>query len=150
MASSNTKSLTLLIVIQAVLMAIAAYLISKMSFIGRLGINWFYQEYSLFKSPLKTGLLLFVIQMVLLGVQWFMNKRYDRKIANIVSSVLLIVALLGLYATYQDFQNTFSHKILNEKFHVGFYLFWLGWLSTCFYFLFGVRPTPPPFNVSEV
>jgi uncharacterized membrane protein YsdA (DUF1294 family) len=150
MAAPKAKSLTFLIVFQALLMALAGYLISKMSFIGRLGINWFYQEYGIFKSATKTAILLFVIQLVLLFIQWLINKRYDRKIANIVSSVLLIVALAGLFATYNDFQNTFSHKLLNEKFHVGFYLFWLGWISTCLYFMFGVRHSPPPFNVPEV
>lgn len=150
MPAPAAKSLTFLVVFQALLMALAGYLISKMSFIGRLGINWFYQEYSIFKSATKSAILLFIIQMVLLFVQWLMNKRYDRKIANIVSSVLLIVALAGLFATYNDFQNTISHKLLNEKFHVGFYLFWLGWISTCLYFMFGVRHTSPPFNVPEV
>lgn len=150
MANPSNKSLSLLVLFQVILMTIAGYLISKMSLIGRLGIDFFYSEYKVFKSAWKTALLLFVIQMVLLFVQWIVNKRYDRKIANIVSSILLIVALLGLFATYNDFQNTLSHKLLKEKFHLGFYIFWLGWISTSLYFMFGVRKTPPPFIMPEV
>lgn len=150
MASSNPKSLSLLVLFQAILMAIAGYLISKISLIGKIGINLFYSEYSIFKSAWKTTLLLFIIQLVLIGIQWIVNKRYDRKIANILSWTLLIVALVGLFATYNDFQNTFSHRLLKEKFHLGFYLFWLGWISTSLYFIFGVRKTPPPFIMPEV
>lgn len=150
MPNKSPRSLPLLVVFQAILMGIAGYLISEISFIGRVGINFFYKEYSIFKSAPKTAILFFVIQLVLIGIQWIMNRRYDRKIANIVSGILLVVALLGLYATYNDFQHTLSHRLLKEKFHLGFYLFWLGWISTCVYFMYGVRKTPPPFEMPEV
>ena len=117
-------------------MLLAGWLISKMSWVGRAGINLMYKEYSIFKSWWKTALLLFVIQMVLLFLQDVVRKKYSRPIANIASIVLLVTALGGLFATYSDFNNNFSHRLLKEKFHLGFYLFWLGWISTCLYYIF--------------
>jgi len=117
-------------------MVLAGWLISKISWIGRAGINLVYKEYSIFKSWWKTALLLFVIQMVLLLLQNVIRKKYSRPIANIASIVLLVTALGGLFATYSDFNNNFSHRLLKEKFHLGFYLFWLGWISTCLYYIF--------------
>ena len=134
MASKNVK--LFLILFQAVLMLLAGWLISNISWIGRVGINLMYKEYSIFKSWWKTALLLFAIQMVLLLLQNIIRKKYSRPVANIASIVLLIAALAGLAATYNDFQHTFSHRILKEKFHLGFYLFWIGWISTCLYYLF--------------
>lgn len=125
-----------LILFQALLMLLAGWLISKMSWIGRTGINLMYKEYSIFKSWWKTALLLFVIQLVLLFLQDVIRKKYSRPIANIASIVLLVTALGGLFATYSDFNNNFSHRLLKEKFHLGFYLFWLGWISTCLYYIF--------------
>jgi Mn2+/Fe2+ NRAMP family transporter len=150
MAAARAKSLPYLVLFQALLMAVAGYLISRMSFIGRIGINLFYKEYAVFKSAPKTAVLLFLIQGVLMLVQWLVHRRYDRKIANIVSVVLLVVALIGLFATYQDFQHTLSHRLLKERFHLGFYLFWIGWIGTCLYFMYGVRHTQPPFEMPEV
>lgn len=129
-----------IILLQAILSLVSGYLISKMSFIGRLGINLFHSEYKIFKSWWQTALLLFGIQMLVFGIQWFVKKRKDNKTALITSIGLLCISLLGLYATYHDFQHTFTHKLLKEKFHLGFYLFWLSWLGSCLYFL--SRPTP--------
>jgi len=43
-----------------------------------------------------------------------------------------------LYATFHDFTTNFTHKLLHEKSHVGFYLFWLTWIGSSIYFL--VKP----------
>jgi hypothetical protein len=134
MASKNTKPF--LILFQALLMLLAGWLVSHISWIGRVGINLMYKEYSIFKSWWKTALLFFAIQMVLLFLQNVVHKKYSRSVANIASIVLLTTALIGLFATYSDFNNNFSHRILKEKFHLGFYLFWLGWISTCLYYIF--------------
>ena len=116
-------------------MLLAGWLISKISWIGRVGINLMYKEYSIFKSWWKTALLLFAIQMVLLLLQHIVHKKYSRAVANIASVVLLIAGIGGLAATYSDFQHTFSHKLLKERFHLGFYLFWIGWICTCLYYI---------------
>jgi hydrogenase-4 membrane subunit HyfE len=48
--------------------------------------------------------------------------------AIIVHVVFILLALVGLYFTYSDFQHTTTHRWLKERFHIGAYLFWLGWI----------------------
>lgn len=127
------KPVRFIILLQAILSLLSGYLISNMSFIGRLGINLFYSEYTIFKSWWQTALMLFIIQIVVFIVQLFVKKRKGGKIGFRLSLVLLLGALIGLYATYHDFQHTFSHKLLKEKFHLGFYLFWLTWIGSCLF-----------------
>jgi len=129
------KRIQFIILLQAIFSMLSGYLISKMSFLGRLGINLFYNEYKIFKSWWQTALVLFTIQMLVLGIQWFVKNSKSNSASLITSGILLCISLVGLYATYYDFQHTFSHKLLREKFHLGFYLFWLCWLGSCLYFL---------------
>lgn len=127
------KATRFIFLLQVVLSLLSGYLISKMSFIGRLGINLFYSEYTIFKSWWQTALLLFTIQLLIFGVQLFIKKRKGNKLAYRFSLGLLLIALIGLYVTYHDFQHTFSHRLLKEKFHLGFYLFWLTWIGSSLY-----------------
>lgn len=127
------KPTQFIILLQAFFSLIAGFLISKMSFIGKLGINLFYSEYTIFKTWWQIGSLLFAIQLLVFGFQLLVKKRKGGKIAFRLSLILLLVALIGLYATYHDFQHTFSHKLLKEKFHLGFYLFWLTWIGGCLF-----------------
>ncbi len=127
------KAVRFIILLQAVLALLSGYLISKMSLIGRIGINLMYGEYAIFKSWWQTALLFFGIQLLLLGTQFFVKKRRGNKLAFRLSLALLVIALIGLYVSYNDFQHTFSHKLLKEKFHLGFYLFWITWIGSCLF-----------------
>jgi len=65
----------------------------------------------------------------------------------LASGGLLVAGVLGLVITYYDFQHTYSHRLLKERFHLGFYLFWLGWMGTCVFFLVtgnGKKPGQQP------
>ena len=76
------KNLSILTLIQALLSLVSGILISKMSFIGKIGVSTFYSQYAVFKTWWKTAL-----------------------------------------------------KVMKFSFHAGFYLFWITWFITCFYFL---------------
>lgn len=132
-ATSNGKAI--LIGVQAFLCLLEAYLISKISLIGKIGIAMFYKQYRFLRSGWKTFLLLFAVQLLLIGVLHQAKKRLPARKANYAAAIFLILAILGLWGTYYDFQYTFSHRLLKEKFHLGFYLFWLGWMGTCVYYL---------------
>lgn len=125
------RTLLYLSAFQAILSAVAAYLISKMSFFGKMGISLFYKEYKILKSPVETGLAIFFVEMavvVLLFVFWrFVSKRST----NILAMVLLLISVIGLAYTIYDFTYEFSHKILKSKFHIGFYLIWIGIMISC-------------------
>lgn len=137
MATSNGKAI--LIGVQAFLCILEAYLISKISLIGKIGIAMFYKQYRFLRSGWKTFLLLFGIQLLLILLLHLAKKRLPARKANYTAAVFLILAIMGLWGTYYDFQYTFSHRLLKEKFHLGFYLFWLGWMGSCVYYL-AVKP----------
>lgn len=135
--------------VDAVLALVAGVLISKMSFIGRMGINIAYKEYTIFKSWWQTALAMFAIQALLLAVQWLASRRLARNVNLAVLLSLLAIGVIGLYITYHDFNHTFSHRLLNEKFHLGFYLFWIMWLMGNMYFLTINRGIPASTKIQQ-
>jgi hypothetical protein len=135
--------LSILIFTQVLLCLLETYLVSKISFIGKVGIAIVHREYSLLRSGWKTFLLLFSIQVVIIITLTIIEKKYPKKIAIIVSSAILLLGLIGLYVTFQDFLHTYTHRLLKERFHAAFYLFWLSWVSTCLYFIMLLNKRKP-------
>jgi hydrogenase-4 membrane subunit HyfE len=101
---------------------------SKASLIGRLGMTYVYKEYGFLKWWWKGALAVFVVWMVLLILQLLVEKKLSKQKAIIVHVVFVLLALVGLYFTYSDFQHTTTHRWLKERFHIGAYIFWLGWI----------------------
>jgi hypothetical protein len=124
----NAKRISLLVVFLAALASLSGYLMSKASFVGRLGMTYVYKEYRFLKTWWKGALAVFVVWMILLLIQYIVEKKLSKQKAIIVHVVFILLALVGLYFTYSDFQNTTSHRWLKERFHIGAYLFWLGWI----------------------
>ena len=141
---SPNRRLHILILSQLLFCWLETYLISRISWIGKVGIATFYQQYALLRSFWKTWLLLSILQMVLILVLYFMGKRSTKKMTNLVSTILLVTGLLGLVLFFQDFLHTYGHRLLKERFHLGFYFFWIGWMATCLFFLFSNRTKPFP------
>jgi hypothetical protein len=127
-AAMNAKRISLLVVFLAALASLSGYLMSKASFVGRLGMTYVYKEYRFLKTWWKGALAVFVVWMILLLIQYIVEKKLSKQKAIIVHVVFILLALVGLYFTYSDFQNTTSHRWLKERFHIGAYLFWLGWI----------------------
>lgn len=127
-AAMNAKRVSLLVVFLTALASLSGYLMSKASFIGRLGMTYVYKEYRFLKTWWKGALAVFVIWMVLLLLQTMIEKKLSKTKAIAVHVVFILLALVGLYFTYSDFQHTTSHRWLKERFHIGAYLFWLGWI----------------------
>lgn len=127
-AAMNAKRISLLVVFLAALASLSGYLMSKASFIGRLGMTYVYKEYRFLKTWWKGALAVFVVWMILLVIQYIVERKLSKQKAIIVHVVFILLALIGLYFTYSDFQNTTSHRWLKERFHIGAYLFWLGWI----------------------
>jgi hypothetical protein len=124
----NTKRTSLLVVFLAALASLSGYLMSKASFVGRLGMTFVYKEYRFLKTWWKGALAVFLVWMLLLVIQYIVERKLSKQKAVIVHVIFILLALVGLYFTYCDFQNTTSHRWLKERFHIGAYLFWLGWI----------------------
>ena len=128
------KNITILALFQALSSVISSILISNMSFIGRIGVSTMYRQYLIFKTWWKTALLLFVIQLILIVILYAARK-LNFKLGRMLALLFLFVGIVGTYFTYIDFTTT-NHKMMKISFHSGFYLFWISWFITCFYFLF--------------
>lgn len=141
------RLLIILLVAQALLTLLETYLISKVSFIGKIGIAIIHREYQLLRSPWKTFLLLYCLQLIVVFVLTTIRKRNSNKRLLFSAAIIIVIALLGLFATFHDFQNTYSHRLLKERFHLGFYLFWFAMITTGIFFILNPKPeaelTPP-------
>lgn len=125
-----------LILFLAVISVISGYLMSKASFIGKAGMSLFYREYNFLKTWWKGGLLVFISLLLLFIIQGFIQKKCEARKARTIQMLACIFAIVGLYFTYSDFRHTLSHRLLGERFHLGAYLFWFGWvIISCFYLL---------------
>ncbi|MBS1774294.1 MAG: hypothetical protein JST82_15665 [Bacteroidetes bacterium] len=128
------KKSIFILTLLAILATISGYMLHKVSWVGRLGINLFYDEYQIFKSWWKSALLVYGIYLILYFFHWLINKKSSNAVLAHVLAIL--IAICGLYYTYNDFRHDWSHKIAGERFHIGFYLFWMGWIVISLFFIF--------------
>jgi hypothetical protein len=123
------KHNTIYISVIALLSILAGYLLSSISLVGRVGIGLFYKEYRFLKTWWKGALLIFIVWLFLSIIHHILHKKVSKRRYNIISAISLIIAVAGLYFSYSDFSHTLSHRWLGERFHLGVYLFWLGWMG---------------------
>ena len=113
---------------------IAGWTLSKATIVGKVGIHFLHREYAFLNSWWKGALFVWGVWIILEIIQYMAWKRSRRNINLAVQAVFISLALLGLYFTYLDFR-TFSHGILGERFHIGGYLFWIGWCIISIFFI---------------
>lgn len=129
------KRSVLFIAILAVMSVITGYMMSSISWIGRIGMSIFYKEYGFLKVWWQAAIVVFFVWLIIFAAHSMIKKRVSKASALAGNLISMIVAIGGLYFTYSDFRNDFSHGLMGEPFHIGFYLFWLGWISISLYFL---------------
>lgn len=117
------------------LSAICGYLLSKPSLTGKVGITLFYKEYGFLKTWWQGGLVVFIVLLLVFGLQAWAEQKLLKPKARVVFISFLVAAFAGFYATYFDFKHTTTHRWLGQQFHLGAYLFWGGWIITCIFFL---------------
>lgn len=112
---------------------LSGIMISKMSFIGKVGITIIYNEYTILKSWWKTALLLFAIQAIIFVVLSVWKMKTTKRLKQLLLPfIFLSIGIIGLIYTYYDFTET-SHRLLKKTFHFGFYIFWLTWFGNCIF-----------------
>lgn len=112
----------------AALALLSGYLMSKASLIGRLGMTFIFEEYAFLKIWWQGALAVFAAWMFLLLIQSTISMKISRQKARFIHFSFIVLALVGLYFTFTDFQTTTTHRWLKERFHLGAYLFWFGWI----------------------
>lgn len=123
------------------LAVLAGYLLSKINLIGRAGIALFYNEYRFFKTWWKGALAVYVIWLLLFWLHGFLEKKLARSQATLLHLAALVIAVIGLFFTYDNFRHDVTHRVIGERFHLGFYLFWAGWMLISLFYLFQSRAT---------
>lgn len=129
------KPNSIFVLVLALFSMIDGYLLSAISFVGRAGISLFYTEYSFLKTWWKGALLVFIVWLVLFIIQSMISNKASKTTAKIIEAISIVIAVAGLCLSYADFRNSISHRWLGERFHLGVYLFWVGWISIASYLL---------------
>ncbi|MFT3904648.1 MAG: cytochrome d ubiquinol oxidase subunit II [Niabella sp.] len=120
------RNYPLLLFILALLSLLSGKLTSGVSWVGRLGINFFYKEYMFFKSWWQSALVCFAVMVVMTVILYFVDRALKGIVRKIVMLLFFLIFLAGLYLTFRDFRQDLSHRWLGERFHVGIYLYWMG------------------------
>ncbi len=123
----------ILITCMVLLALLTGYLLSGISFIGRVGISLVYKEYQFLKVWWKGAILVFLVWLFLLLLLQRIKNVASQTSISIAHVALVVIGLAGLFLSYSDFHHTTSHRWLGERFHVGVYVFWLGWMGICIY-----------------
>lgn len=129
------KKIPVMILCQLLFTWLQVMLISKISLIGKIGIAVAYKEYRFLRSFWKTYFLLAGVQLLVIGVLAYTHRTQTRKKHSVACGIIFLLAVLGLLYTYNDFVHTYSHRLLKERFHLGFYLFWIGMMASSVFFL---------------
>lgn len=123
------------VILLGVLAIVSGWLMSHVTFIGRVGINWFHKEYKFLKVWYKGAGVVLAVWLVLFGLHGLLQRKLSAAGAKVAHVIALLVALAGLYFTYNDYRHDLSHRLLGERFHLGTYLFWIGWMLISLFFL---------------
>ncbi len=118
----------------------SGYLMSKLTGIGKIGITLMHREYQFLKIWWEGAIAVFLGLSVLFLLNSLFYKIFPYILAKFLDLVLLATAIYSLYVTYTDFHLDVSHRLLGERFHLGTYLFFVGWILICFFFLFKSKP----------
>lgn len=130
------KGTSFILLLLAALAAVCGYLLSKASLIGKAGITLLYKEYSFLKVWWQGALAVLIFWLLLFFIQGWANRKARAGNAVLAQVSALVVAAIGLFFTYQDFRNDLSHRLLGERFHIGGYLVWIGWMVISLFYLF--------------
>ncbi|HWJ03125.1 MAG TPA: cytochrome d ubiquinol oxidase subunit II [Verrucomicrobiae bacterium] len=130
------KSTSFVLLLLVVLAVLCGYLLSKASLVGKVGITLIYKEYSFLKVWWQGALAVFACWLLLFFIQGWAQRNAKGSNAVLPHIAALVLAAIGLFFTYQDFSNNLSHRLLGERFHLGGYLFWVGWMIISLAYLF--------------
>lgn len=135
--------------LQIILAITAGTLIAKMSFLAKSAISIFrnhYRYYAFLKVWWLTASLFMLIWLLLFALQYTWHRRLPAKRSRMRQLVCIGLAAIGLYASYADFRADFAHRLAGERLHLGFYLFWLGWIAQSVYL---ILLSPPSTDVNK-
>jgi len=138
-----------LLVFLALLSMLSGHLMSRATLVGRIGISLFHKEYSFLKIWWQGALIVFAGLLLILVLHIVLQRTLKKISAAVAFMVSLFLGICGLYFTYSDFRGDLSHRLLGERFHLGAYLFWMGWIFISLVYLLGKKGKPIPKPVQK-
>lgn len=123
------------LLILACVSLVSGLLLSRASLVGRVGISLFYRKYSFLKTWWQGAVTVFVVLILFLIIQGFIQYKLPVARSRLIHYILILAALAGLVFTYLNFRHSTTHRWLGERFHIGAYLFWLGWIVISIFYL---------------
>lgn len=129
------RNYPLLIFILLLISLLSGKLSSGISLVGRVGVNSFYKEYQFFKVWWQSALVCFGAMLLVLLLLYLVDRALKDRIRKAVLLVFFFLFLAGLYFTFRDFRTDISHRWLGERFHLGVYLYWIGFSVISLFFI---------------
>lgn len=78
----------------------------------------------------------FALMIMVTVLLYFVDKSLNGVFRKIILLIFFFAFLAGLYFTFSNFRNDLSHRLLGERFHLGIYLYWIGFcIISLFYAL---------------
>ncbi|MFV0607235.1 MAG: cytochrome d ubiquinol oxidase subunit II [Niabella sp.] len=134
-----TRNYKLLFIVLCIISLISGVLTSGISLVGRLGVNVFYKEYKFFKSWWQAALICLGLMLLITLLCYILDRTLKASVFKWTTFLLLFVCFAGLYLTYKNFRTDLSHRWLGERFHLGIYLYWIGFSIISLFFLFSTK-----------
>lgn len=128
------RNYLLLIFILVFLSLLSGNLTAGVSLIGKIGISFFYKQFSFFQSWWQSSLVCLALMLVVGILLYFIDRSLQGINRKIVLIISFLVFLVGLYFTFRDFRTDLAHRWLGERFHVGIYLYWMGFCIISLFF----------------
>lgn len=105
---------------------VSGILTTGMSFIGQLGISFFYTKLSFLKSWWQSALICFTLHTVVSILTYLIDRNLKGVTRKILFIIFFTISLIGLYVTFQNFRSNIAYRWMGERFHIGIYLYWIG------------------------
>lgn len=101
-------------------------LTAGMSWVGHIGINFFFKQYGFLKSWWHSALICLGCLLIVGAILFFIDSTLSGIKRKTILLFFFVLFLSGLYFTFRDFRQDLSHRWMGERFHVGIYLYWIG------------------------
>ncbi|HMR85578.1 MAG TPA: cytochrome d ubiquinol oxidase subunit II [Niabella sp.] len=128
------RNYLLLLFILICLSVLSGNLTAGVSLIGKIGISFFYKQFSFFQSWWQSALVCFALMLIIGIILYFIDRALNGIKRKMVLIVCFLIFLAGLYLTFRDFRTDLTHRWLGERFHVGVYLYWIGFCIMSLFF----------------
>lgn len=120
------RNYLLLFFIIVCLSLLSGNLTAGVSLVGKIGINFFYKQFSFFQSWWQSSLVCLALMVIVGSILYFIDRSTNGLKRKTVLIACFLVFLAGLYFTFRDFRTDITHRWLGERFHMGVYLYWIG------------------------